>query len=74
MGSATFVLLSGGLTFGAPLVLAIRELLVLRPGGGQNWRDAAEPEPPPVPGTTFNGPLPDCLIPKLHVRLPETVD
>ncbi|HEX2943947.1 MAG TPA: hypothetical protein VHO91_23020, partial [Rhodopila sp.] len=71
---ATFVLLSGSLTFGVPLALAVRELLVLRPAGGGNWRDLTEPEPPPVAGPTYSGKLPDCLLPRPHAPVPELVD
>lgn len=73
MTSQTFVLLSGCLTFGAPLVLAVRELLVLRPGGGSNWGGPYEPpEPPPLPESppATRGRLPDCLIPKPIADLP----
>ncbi len=71
MSPATFVILSGALTFGAPLALAIRELVVLRrppPGSGWNGRrlDPVEPTPPK--------PLPDCLIPKRLVRARELED
>jgi hypothetical protein len=65
MSPETQILLSGALTFGVPLVLAVRELIVLRrpPRGG--WRP--EPTPPaPTPPLSPAGqkPLPDCLIPK----------
>ncbi len=65
MSPETQILLSGALTFGVPLVLAVRELLLLRrpPRGG--WRP--EPMPPnagPVPLPAGGKPLPDCLIPK----------
>lgn len=52
------VLLSGALTFGAPLALAIHELIALRrpPRGGEGRRP---PELAPKPK-----PLPDCLIPR----------
>ena len=59
MTPTTFVLLSGTLTFGVPLAVAIWELLSIppgRPGGGD--------EPPPEP--RFRDPprpLPDCLLP-----------
>ena len=59
MAPGTQVVLSGLLTFGVPLVLALRELRELRrrPRGG--WEPPAH-EPVPVPPR----PLPDCLIPK----------
>ena len=60
------VMLSGALTFGAPLAIAIRELFVLRrrrPGG---WPDGPGPEPV-VPGTPRGDSdarprLPACLL------------
>ena len=61
MSPATFVILSGVLTFGAPLLLAIRELVLLRrPPRGAGWSGprSSPPEPPPPK------PLPDCLIPR----------
>jgi hypothetical protein len=68
MAPDVFVLLSGGLTFGVPLVFAVRELRTLRRGGGGGWQPEPPP-PPPVPRPTGGSgkPLPDCLIPK---RLP----
>jgi hypothetical protein len=77
MDSETHILLSGALTFGVPLILAIRELFILRRdnrGGG--WHDPA-PDPLPVPPRPPMGqkPLPDCLIPKRldRARQPELV-
>jgi hypothetical protein len=71
MSPATFVMLSGALTFGAPLALAVRELVVLRrPPRGGGWNgpriQPAEPRPPK--------PLPDCLIPKRITRVRELED
>ncbi len=64
MTEETFVLLSGALTFGAPLAIAIRELIVLRrPPAGGGWSP-----PPPEPTTPKPKPLPDCLVPKLQPR------
>lgn len=62
------VLLSGALTFGAPLAIAIHELLALRrkPPGGHG---GLPPEPPPP-----QKPLPDCLIPRPMVRTRELED
>lgn len=74
MSPGTQVLLSGALTFGVPLVLAIRELIALRrsPGGSWGPNGSAEPEPPPAPRGTGPAvkPLPACLIP---VRRPDLV-
>lgn len=58
MTGMTFVLLSGTLTFGVPIALAIRELLTLTP------TRPARDDPPPAPTfTRAPGPLPDCLLP-----------
>ncbi len=59
MTSATFVLLSGALSFGAPLAFAVYEIVATRRGrrGGDDDRD-----PPKVPQPK---PLPDCLQPKV---------
>ena len=70
MDSTSFVLLSGALTFGVPLLLAMRELKTLGPGGGGGrGPDADDPAPAPLPPDgpvveTMQKPLPDCLIPK----------
>ena len=60
MAPSTFVLLSGMLTFGVPLALALRELRELKrpPPGGWSPPPA---EPAPIPKRPK--PLPDCLIP-----------
>jgi len=58
MTPLTFVLLSGTLSFGVPLALAIRELLKLstsRPGGDKRTPEEPFPKPPK--------PLPHCLLP-----------
>lgn len=58
MTSETFVLLSGTLTFGVPMLLAVLELLSLDtivPG-----RDELPPGEPFVPAPK---PLPQCLLP-----------
>jgi hypothetical protein len=59
MAPGVHVVLSGCLTFGVPLVMAIRELMVLRRGDGGAWPGDPVPETPPLPK-----PLPDCLIPR----------
>lgn len=58
MSPESIVIVSGAMTFGGPLVLAIRELVVLRrpPRGGDG-----PPGRRPLPPTPK--PLPDCLRP-----------
>jgi hypothetical protein len=72
MTSATQIVLSGALTFGVPLVLAIRDLITLRRDPGGSWPPSPPPQtPPPAPRTgspPIRRELPACLIP---VRLPE---
>jgi hypothetical protein len=62
------VLLSGALTFGVPLVLAAREIIVLRRGNRGGWQGDRPPEPkpgpPPPPSESRRPSLPDSLIPK----------
>ena len=58
MTPAEQVVLSGALTFGVPLLLAIRELILLR----RPRRDGGPPPGDPIPPAPK--PLPDCLIPK----------
>ncbi len=61
------VLLSGTLTFGVPLALAVRELFSThRPtrGGGARWTTPA-PAPEPPRGAGPGKTLPACLIPTL---------
>ena len=69
MNSNTFMLLSGALSFGAPLLLAVRELVVLRrdqggSGGSGAWRrgDAPRPKRPTGGPLEHQRPLPPCLI------------
>ncbi len=66
------VTLSGGLSFGIPLVLAIRELIIMRrrprnSGGGPGPGPA--PTPRPISGGGRS--LPICLIPTEQWRAPE---
>jgi hypothetical protein len=59
------ILLSGALTFGVPLLLAVRELVLLRRAPRGGWRpDPTPPAPTPPPPPSGEKPLPDCLIPK----------
>ncbi len=70
MDTDTFILLSSALTFGVPLLLAFRELWLLRnaegSAGGLPPRDRRSPvAPPPGPargGPAVPRPLPECLI------------
>ena len=67
MTPGTHVFLSGLLTFGVPLALAVYELIALRrPGDGPGRPDAPrprDPEPPPPPGRQARSrPLPACLV------------
>ncbi len=67
MDGTAFVVLSGTLTFGVPLVLAMRELLELKRRGNGGWDDdRPAPFKPPPPPVTGHKPLPDCLIPRLQ--------
>lgn len=66
MNGTAFVVLSGTLTFGIPLLLAIRELFELRRRGRGGWDgDGPTPIVPPKPPVLGSKPLPDCLIPRL---------
>lgn len=69
MEGTTFVVLSGTLTFGVPLALALRELFELKRRGNGGWEGDGPmpPKPPPAP-ITGEKPLPDCLIPRLPPR------
>jgi hypothetical protein len=74
------ILASGALTFGVPLLIAARELLLLDRRGGAGERDD-EPLPAPVPPAPdlepSPRPLPACLIPAPRAmparRVPELV-
>lgn len=59
MTSATFVMLSGLLTFGVPLALAIRELR-----GVGHTPDRGDGPPPPEVLPLPRKPLPACLLPR----------
>lgn len=71
MNADVNALLSGAVTFGVPLAVCIRELIVLRRDrGGWGWGTPAPPSPPPPDSEPSLPPalrpLPDCLIPKLQ--------
>ena len=77
---AVQVVLSGGLSFGIPLLIAMYELRSLRRyrGGGGGW---LRPAPDPQPRPNHDGghslgnprPLPACLIPNDQWRAPVRV-
>ncbi len=62
MAPALQVILSGTLTFGVPLLVAVHELVFTKRGGG--WRPERLPEPRP------QKPLPPCLLPPPRPRGP----
>lgn len=64
MAPEMHVLLSGALTFGVPLALAVRELMVLRRGGKPDDRRPRRPVAPPLAPADGRPRLPECLIPK----------
>ena|SRR5689334_13565353 len=67
MTSTSFVLLSGAVTLGVPLYLAVRAARGIRPGGRHGGRRRAPDPVPPRPDSLCADPnqkkLPDCLIP-----------
>ena len=66
MKPALVVVLSGALTFGVPLIIALWEVFMLR-RSGRGWypdgRKPPEPPPPPMGPSPAQRPLPACLIP-----------
>jgi len=69
MDGTVYIVLSGALTFGVPLALAVRELIELKRRDGGGWEgDGPTPSKPVPPPRTGQKPLPDCLIPKLPAR------
>jgi hypothetical protein len=63
MAPSTQILLSGALTFGVPLALAVRDLMTMRrspPGPG--WRPDPVPPKPPQPIDGSGPALPACLL------------
>jgi hypothetical protein len=79
MEPATHAILGCALSLGLPLLIAIRELVLLRAirEGGSGQRRM--PEPPPAPPLAPTGqdrpapakPLPDCLVPRPLAFVPE---
>jgi hypothetical protein len=70
MAPVAQIALSGMLTFGVPVLLAVREFVAVqrRPKATPPDDQPPPPAPRPVPpGDIYSRPLPDCLIPK---RLP----
>ena len=66
------VVLSGSLTFGVPIVLALRELVMLRRSG--NDRDDGDDRKPAPPSDLPGLPkLPACLIVQPPVKRPARV-
>ena len=71
MSPDVHILLSGALSFGVPLLLAVRELVVLgreSRAGSAKGGDAREqvPAPPPPAGEPSLPPLPPCLVEALR--------
>lgn len=67
MAPATQILVSGALTFGVPLVLALRELVVINRKKNRRPPDDQLPPPPlrpTPPSDIYTRPLPTCLIPQ----------
>lgn len=66
MSPSTFVILSGILTYGTPLAIAVYEIWALNRPTPRS--DDREPPPPEVPRGPR--PLPECLLPKpLPIRI-----
>jgi hypothetical protein len=74
LNPAVQVMLSGGLSLGVPLMIAIYELRSLRRyrGGDEGWPRPA-PDPKPSPTRDGSRPLPACLIPTEQWRAPVRV-
>ena len=67
MKPALVVILSGALTFGVPLLIAMWEVIVLRRNSRGGWDPDGPPPPeppePPSDAPQVQRPLPACLIP-----------
>ena len=72
MNPAMQALLSGGLSFGAVLLIAISELRALRKYRGRDDDGPRRsPAPPPKPSPGGSRVLPACLVPNAHWRGPD---
>jgi len=74
MTPAAQILLSGALTFGVPLALAVRDLMALRRGSGGGYWPPQPQTPPPLPssgGPAMRRELPSCLVPVRPALEPE---
>jgi hypothetical protein len=65
------ITLSFLLTFGVPIVLALRELRGLGTGGAPWRKPLPAPDPGPVAPDHGLKPLPECLVPKPLARVRE---
>ncbi len=71
MSPTTQAVLSGGLSFGAVLLVAINELRALRRHrGGDDEGPRRAPPPPPRPSPGGARVLPACLVPNDQWRAP----
>ena len=69
MTPGTLVFLEGAVTFGIPVLFAVRELFVHGRGGGPGRFDGPRDDAPapPLPGSEPHAPsLPDCLVPAMR--------
>ena len=71
MQSAVQVVVSGGISLGVPLLVALHEWRAIRRNrGGDDDGRRRPPDPPPDPSRGGNGALPTCLIPTEQWRAP----
>ncbi len=74
MSPGALIALSGALTFGAPLLFAVGELIALRrldrDDDGRDRPEDPTPPPPPDRSGPYARPLPACLIPQLYSASP----
>ena len=71
MQSAIQVAVSGGLSLGVPLLVALHEWRAIRRNrGGNDDGRRRPPEPLPTPPRGGNGALPTCLVPTEQWRPP----